>query len=139
MRIHENFDRDDDVALSSERGFGFVFAIFFALVGAVRWWVAGAPGLWFIAAAVFACLALFWTAPLAPLNRLWHRLAVRLYAVVNPLVMAMLFAVTIIPIGLLLRARGKDLLRLRREPDAKTYWIPREHGGTDPDTMRNQF
>ena len=36
------------------------------------------------------------------------------------------FFTTIMPIGLLMRAMGRDPMRLRREPEAKSYWIKRE-------------
>ena len=31
------------------------------------------------------------------------------------------------------------LLRLKREPDAESYWIPRAPPGPAPDTMKDQF
>jgi hypothetical protein len=40
--------------------------------------------------------------------------------------------------GLALRLFGKDLLRLRRDPSAATYWIAREEP-TRPDAMKDQF
>jgi hypothetical protein len=40
---------------------------------------------------------------------------------------------------MLMRLCGKDSLRLRREPDAASYWIEREPPGPPPETMRNQF
>ena len=57
----------------------------------------------------------------------------------NPLVMGLVFFTTVVPIGLALRAFGKDPLRLRREPTAASYWIPREPPGPEPDTMKQQF
>jgi hypothetical protein len=38
-----------------------------------------------------------------------------------------------------MRALGKDPLRLRRDPEAKTYWIDREPPGPAPETMTEQF
>ncbi len=62
-----------------------------------------------------------------------------MFTVVNPIVLAAIFATTIIPIGLILRACGKDLLRLRQDPDAESYLIPREPPGPAPKTMSQQF
>src|SRR5580658_5696528 len=61
-------------------------------------------------------LALPWMAALRPLNRLWLRLGLWLYGIVNPIVVALLFYSTMVPIGLLMRRCGKDPLRLRRGP-----------------------
>src|SRR5258706_1209110 len=139
MQTHESFDRKHAVATSSDRSFGFVFAAFFAIVAGLRFWKGHADyGWWLAAAAVFALAALFWTAPLAPLNRVWTRIGQLLHAIVNPLLMGLVFAVAIVPMGLALRLFGKDLLRLRREPSARSYWIAHEPSAR-PDAMKDQF
>ena len=140
--MHEDFGRDEEVKGSSERSFGLLMAGFFALVGlaplvraphdAVRLWALPL-------AAAFLLLALFWRAPLRPLNLLWLKLGLLLFRVISPLVLALLFYATITPIGLLMRASGKDPLRLKREPDAASYWIAREPPGPPPASMKNQF
>jgi hypothetical protein len=40
---------------------------------------------------------------------------------------------------LLMRLFGKDFLRLKRDPQAKSYWIERTPAGPAPDSMKNQF
>jgi hypothetical protein len=78
-------------------------------------------------------------AALRPLNRAWMLLGLVLYKIVNPIVMALLFFSTMTPVGALMRACGKDPLRLRRDPAAASYWIAREPPGPAAETMRNQF
>ena len=58
-------------------------------------------------------VALVYPRILAPLNRLWLKFGLLLYKVMNPLVLGLLFFVTIMPIGLVMRAIGKDFLRLQ--------------------------
>lgn len=53
--------------------------------------------------------------------------------------LAILFFLVIAPIGLLLRLFGRDVLRLRRDPAAASYWIPRRPPGPAPDSMKSQF
>ena len=72
-------------------------------------------------------MALTYPRILAPLNRLWLKFGLLLYKVMNPLVLGLLFFVTIMPIGLVMRALGKDFLRLKRDPAA-----PRPTGSTAP-------
>jgi hypothetical protein len=140
MQTHESFDRKHAVASSSDRSFGLVFAGFFALVAGWRFWKGQGDSLWWLgAAALFALLAFAWTAPLAPLNRVWTRLGQLLHAIVNPVLMGLVYAVAIVPMGLFLRLLGKDLLRLRREPAAVSYWIPRAAPGSERDSMKDQF
>ena len=43
------------------------------------------------------------------------------------------------PIGLVMRAFGKDFLRLKLDRDAKSYWIDRSPPGPPPQSMKNQF
>lgn len=138
--MHEDFKHDDDVKMGSERGFGLVFAVVFAIIGAwplldsvePRWWA-------FAIAALFVIAAYIAPALLRPLNVLWFKFGLLLYKVVNPIVMGLLYYVTVVPIGLLMRAVGKDPLNRAFQPDAKSYWIVRDPPGPEPESMKNQF
>ena len=76
---------------------------------------------------------------LTPLNRAWTALGTLLHAVVNPLVLGVLFYLVFTPFGWVLRRRGKDFLRLRPAPGAPTYWIARQPPGPPPASMSRQF
>ena len=137
--FHENF-RQEAVVAGSDRSFGLVFAGVFAVIGAVKLWQGQAAGIaWSAAAMAFLVLAIARPMILAPLNHLWLKLGLLLYKVVNPLVMALMFYLTILPTGLLMRLLRKDPLHLKRDPQACSYWIERRPPGPVPDTMRNQF
>jgi hypothetical protein len=49
------------------------------------------------------------------------------------------FYLVVTPIGLLMRALKKDLLRLKLDPAAKSYWIVREPPAPKPQSMSKQF
>ena len=139
-QLHEDFARDDKVEGSSDRSFGFVFAAVFTLIGLWPLMGGGQVRIWALGiAAAFAVVVLARPGLLAPLNRLWTRFGLLLHKVVSPLIMGMLFYLTVTPIGLLMRAFGKDPLRLRPDPDAASYWIERDPPGPAPETMKNQF
>ena len=72
-------------------------------------------------------------------NRLWFRLGLALNRVITPLVMALIFLFAVLPTGLLMRSLGKDVLRLRRDPEAATYWIARMPDSHTNETMKQQF
>ena len=137
---HEDFSRDEAVKGSSDRSFGLVFAVVFAIVAfwpltgghGPRWWA-------FAVAAAFLLAALLRPGLLAPLNRLWTRLGLLLHKIVNPLVMGLMFFLVITPMGIVMRMTGKDPMRLRRDGAAATYWILREPPGPEPQSMKNQF
>ena len=90
--------------------------------------------------AVFVVAALFSPAVLRPLNRVWAALAKALSRITTPVICALLFYCVVTPVALLLRMRGKDSLRLRKDSTARTYWIERETPGAPfADSMRLQF
>ena len=98
-------------------------------------WAGGAIRLWaLIAAGVFAAAGLFAPALLRPLNRVWFLFGMILHKVVNPLVMGLLFYATITPMAFVMRLMGKDPLRRRFDPEAKSYWIERRPAGPEPPT-----
>lgn len=139
-QTHEDFSRTEEIHGSSDRSFGLVFAGFFTIVGGLSLWRSG--HWWpfaFPLAVAFAAIALARPALLAPLNRLWTKFGLLLSKIMNPVVLGLLFFVTLVPMGLFMRAMGKDLLRLKRDPAARSYWIERAPPGPPPASMRNQY
>lgn len=138
--MHEDYHRSIEVKSSSDRTFGLVFAAMFAFVAGWRWWK-GQPYIewWLAGAAVFGLAGLLAPGILAPLNRLWVKLGLLMFHVVNPIVLGVLFYVVFLPIGLVMRRSGKDPLHLRFDSAADTYWIKRVPPGPPPESMRNQF
>ena len=138
--VHENFNRHDDIKVGSERAFGIVFAVFFAVVAvwplldglAPRWWA-------FALAGVFLGAGFFLPIFLRPLNIVWFKFGMLLYKVVNPITMGMLFYFTVVPMGLVMRAMGKDPLNRKPNPALASYWIERTPHGPEPQSMKNQF
>lgn len=137
---HEAFERDEEIVAGSDRSFGLVMAGAFAAVTALNAWHAGRIWPWTAGlAAAFLIAVLLKPAVLNPLNRIWLKFGLLLHRIVNPVIMALLFYGTVLPTGLVLRAMGRDLLRLKREPDADSYWIARAPPGPSPETMKDQF
>jgi hypothetical protein len=137
---HEDFSRDQEIKPSSNRSFGWVVVAGFLLIGlwplvsgsSVRWWSLIVSGL-------FAIVTLAAPALLTIPNRLWLRFGLLLHRIVSPVVLAIMFYGVVTPMGALMRAFGKDSLRLRRNGSADTYWIKRDPPGPKPDSLPNQF
>lgn len=137
---HEDLNRKTEVDGSSDRSFGLLFAGLFSLIAVlplfhkepVRWWAVGM-------AAAFALVALTAPAILSAPNRLWKQVGLLLGAVASPIATGILLFGAFTPIAVVMRLAGKDPLRLKLDPKAKTYWIERKPPGPPPDSMTNQF
>lgn len=137
----ESYDRPPDEMKSSDRSFGLVMAVAFAVIGGFQLYhhrmTIGAVLL--VVAAAFAAAALVRPGILHPLNRLWFRLGLLLHKVINPVVMAVIFVGAVVPTGLIMRALGKRPLQLSLDRSAETYWIQRTPPGPAPDSLERQF
>ena len=137
---HELLSFEPGMRISSDRVLGLVLGAFFALVAVlplmrrepVRWWGFGAS---------LVCLAVAFAVPriLHPLNVVWVRFAILLHRIISPIAMALLFFFGFAITGLVLRALGKDLLRLKTSPHQDSYWIIRDPPGPAPQSMTHQF
>lgn len=139
--LHEDFRREVTVQGSSDRVFGLVFSVLFLGVGLWPLTRQQNPRTW--ALAVGFCLALVavltpsW---LRPANRVWTALGVLLGKFVNPVVTGIMFFLVITPVALLKRWLSRnDPLHLRANPQAATYWLPRQPPGPPPESMQRQF
>jgi hypothetical protein len=140
MSVNEPVISHRRTEIGSNRAFGIVFAVVFAIITLWPLLSGRAPRLWAaVIAGIFLAAALFAPKILSPLNRAWFRLGLALHRVVNPVVMAVIYYGTVVPIGLILRLRGKDPLRLKRDADATTYWISRDPPGPPRGSMTRQF
>lgn len=126
-----------DIKIGSERNFGIVFASVSAIVAFLPLVHGDPPRLIFLALALaFLATAFFAPRLLRVPNRLWFRFGMLLGAIVAPIVMTLVYVTTFLPIGLGMRLLGKDLLSLRTDPQAKSYWIERSD---KPRSMKLQY
>ena len=138
--LHEDLRRQGDVKRGSDRSFGLTFAVVFAIVALlplrhhlpVRWWALGI-------AVAFAIAALAAPHLLAPLNKLWAKVGDLLHKITTPIIMGLLFFGALTPVAALMRLRGKDSLRLKRDTTSTSYWIERKPPGPAPDSLNQAF
>lgn len=125
---------------SSNRSFGLVFTVFFAVLGLMPFLHGYSMRLWpFLIAVTFLALSLVVPNMLAPLNRLWTKFGILLHGIVSPVALGIIFFMAVTPIGLLMRLFGKDSLNLKIDKTATTYWITRTPPGPAPESLKNQF
>ena len=138
--LHENLEARHEPGGSTDMGFGLVMAAFFAVVALLPLRAGHPVRLWALgAAACLLALALARPSLLHVPNLMWGRLGLLLGKVVNPIVLSLMFYLVFTPAALCLRLAGKDLLRLKKQRNCKSYWIPRDPPGPPPESMRLQF
>ena len=69
----------------------------------------------------------------------WMAFAHALGWVNTRILLVLFFFVVITPAAVVMRLFGKDLLSLRLEPGAETYWKPKEQSPLDPQSYLRQF
>ncbi|MCR9258137.1 MAG: SxtJ family membrane protein [Pseudomonadaceae bacterium] len=129
-----------EVEIGSNRSFGMVFTVVFLIIG--LWPLIGdnPVRIWSLSiAGIFLTITLLVPKILAPLNRLWFKFGMLLARIINPIVMFIIYVVAMLPIGLLLRLGGKDLLRQKLDRDTNSYWILRSPPGPEPESLTDQF
>ena|SRR6266545_2201649 len=137
---HEDFARQERVEIGSNRTFGVVIGLVAMLFGVLplvhgdqmRPWLLGSG-------AAVLLVAVLKPGLLSPFNLVWFWIGKFLGMIVAPIVMMMIFFVTITPIGLLVRWSGKDALGLRRKSAVDTYWIKRDSPSSSRESLKNQF
>lgn len=119
-------ERNVHVKIGSEKGFGVVFAIVFSLIGLYPLVVGDGVRLWaLIAALLFVLLAYLAPKALSVPNKIWFKFGMALGNIVSPIVMAVVYFIAVMPIGLIFKLMKKDLLQERLYKNAKSYWIER--------------
>jgi hypothetical protein len=141
--LHEQFFRGHQkVQHANNRRFGLVVGGIVFLIGAVRVYFLGeiggldaTLGLIGLALMVGALLA---PDALQPLNRAWAGLGLVLHKVINPVVLAAMFILAILPTGLIMRALRVDPMarRLGRNED---YWRRRTKPASTAESLKQPF
>lgn len=143
MSTHEHVVAHAPVKTATDRSFGLTVGGILVAIAAFRWWWVGSLS-WLVATLLVIGIGLVASglvrpAILAPLNWLWTKLSLLLFRIVNPVVMLLLFVVTIVPAGLIMRVLRHDPMRRRFDRHASTYWIERVPPGPPPESLRHQF
>ena len=141
MTTHESQDQaQHNIEPGSDRSFGLIVGGVLAAIAGYQFLNSAQYYLWFaIPGAVLILLGLIAPSTLHTLNILWMKLGLLLGRIVTPIVMFLVYVITIVPIGLMLRLSGKNLLQLKQNADTDSYWIARTPHGPAPDSLKDQF
>ena len=122
--------------------FGPLFLLFFGLIGGLLVWRGGsmnvAYALWGFAAVV---VAVYYAMP-ALQRRIYLGWIYGVYPigyVLSHVIMGIVFYLVVTPVGLIMRATGRDPMTRTFDRNAKSYWVEHRTGGRDPSSYFRQF
>jgi hypothetical protein len=140
--LHEEFSREHTVEAASNKRFGLVVGAILLAFGAIRAHLHGEVGLLSGVLGgvglVLILAALIKPDALEPANRGWNKLGLILHKVTNPIFLGGMYAIAIVPTGLLMRAFGVDPMGIRG-PRKDSYWIARGKTGSTAQSLEKPF
>ncbi len=121
----------------SNRKFGLIFSLIFLIINLYFLFFKDT----FILILGIISLLFFLTAILLPnilgkFNNLWFIFGKKVGSIISMIIMFSIYALTIIPTGLIFKLFKKDLLKIKMDRNAETYWIKREENDS---SLKNQF
>ncbi len=121
----------------SEKSFGVLFSLVFLIISIYPLIASKYINIWALIVSIgFLLLAYLAPKVLIFPNKLWFKFGLLLGSIIAPIVMAIIYFITVVPTGIVMRLLGKDLLNQKLDINAKSYWIER----TDSiGSMKNQF
>jgi len=140
MSDHKTTNTSPKVKPLDNRTFGLIFAAIFSLIALFPLLNDGGVRIWAISmAAVFVVASLVIPKALTPLNELWAKFGLLMHKITNPLLMGLVFFLTVLPTGIILKILRKDPMNRKRKPNEKSYWIQREQSVLTPESFDQQF
>ncbi|MDZ4785394.1 MAG: hypothetical protein SGJ02_04885 [bacterium] len=116
--------------LKELRYFGLSMALILSLFSAFLFWKER-PAAPYLSLLVFffGSLGLLKPEMLRQIDLIWTKIGELLGSLVTPIVLSLLYFLVITPMGFLTKLMKKDLLSLKLDPNAKSYWIKVEADG----------
>lgn len=138
--MHEQRKENGLVEGSSNRSFGLVFTLFFAIIAFLPYLHQAAIRYWALALSVII-LNISILAPryLTVANKAWQTLGLLLGKITTPIVMGLLFYFIMTPMAIVRGKKRRQALALDWDNTLASYWIRREPAGPDPKTLNQQF
>jgi hypothetical protein len=126
------------------RSFGLLVGGVFLAIAAIVFWRAE----WALVTAVkllggigslLVLLGLLAPVVLKHIYRVWMAVAVILGFVMTRVLLTLVFFLAVTPIGLVMRAFGKDPLNRKLDKNARSYWIPKTYADRSPKRLEKYY
>ena len=129
--------KNKEIKLPFNKSFGIVFFIVFFIIA--LWPLKSGSDIRIVPlliSLIFLILGLINSNLLKPLNIIWMKFGLMLGKFMNPIIMGLIYYLTVVPTGLIFKILNKNLLNIKKKNDQKSYWIKKEKSQS---TMKNQF
>ena len=106
------------------KNFGYTFSIIFILLGIYDFFKINNYYLFyfFLSAIFFICALRFFKILYYP-NKIWQKFGVFLGIIFSPIILLIVYIVTIIPINLVLRVFKIDIINKNKSEKLESYWV----------------
>ena len=144
IRILWDEIRSVDSSRKALRSFGLlVGGVVLAIAAIVLWRRDWTPGtaVFVLSAIGGGLLLLGATFPvlLKPIYSVWMALAVILGFIMTRVILTIVFYLVVTPIGLVMRATGRDPLSRKLDADAPTYWLEKSYADESPARLEKYY
>tara|TARA_B100001029_G_scaffold76745_2_gene62728 strand:+ start:569 stop:970 length:402 start_codon:yes stop_codon:yes gene_type:complete len=128
------------IELPSNRKFGFLFSIVFALISLTLFSFNSLflYKLFLILSLLMLLISLTYPNLLKPFNYLWMLFGALLGKIVSPIILGLIFFLMFSPISIISKLFGRDELNLRSKNE-ESLWKNREDSKIEPQSFNNQF
>lgn len=128
----------------SLRSFGLVMGSVLLVVAVIVTWKSAwtlTTAVWVIlsACALFVAAAIAAPQSLRAIHRVWMMFATVLGFIMTRVILSVVYFVVVTPIGLVLRAVGKDPLSKGPDPTLTSYWIDKHYRTKDPERLTKYY
>ena len=121
----------------SNKSFGLTIGFFSTLVFFYFFYITQEINIYLVTVSLFfLILGVFNSSILTPFNIIWVKFGDLLGIIVSPIVMMVVYFGVIFPTKIILRLFKKDILNLKTDKTAKTFWI---ESSKKFNSMNNQF
>ena len=131
------FKRYSKIKSSSSKSFGILFSIVFLIIYVYLFFQhkINVPYLVFISALLCA-MGFFYPKSLYYPNKIWLKFGLLIGSIISPVVMIIIYIVSILPLSLYFQIFKKDLLNINIDKKINSYWIKRKK---PLGSLKNQF
>lgn len=120
--------------------FGILMGVVFTLISSLLFWNEYSGAIYYLSTGViFAAIALISPVLLKYLYNIWMTFAAIMGYIMSRLILSLIFIIMFTPVGLITRLIRKDLLKMKWDKGAKSYWIIRDNKAFTPKSVENQY